>query len=391
MNTIISSSYRLKTRLALAGRESETHFGFVNTPVYRGSTVLHESVEALLNRTARFSYGTKGTPLSAGLEEAWSELSHAAGTILVPSGLAAIALALMSCLNNGDHCLVSDSVYRPTRLFCDGMLRGFGVETQYYDPRIGSEIEELMRPNTRAIVVESPGSETFEIQDIPAMCAIAHARDSVVIADNTWATPLFFDAHAHGVDLVVEAGTKYLSGASDLLLGLVSSNERCWKKLRTTFDMLAIPAGPEDVFLALRGLRSLPLRLAAHQEQGLEMARWFSTREEVAQVLYPPLPSHPDYDLWKRDFTGATSLFSVILKPVSEEKVHAMLNTLALFGIGYSWGGYTSLVVPFDCRSYRTASDWNPQGPCLRFYIGLEDVEDLKEDLEKGFAILAHP
>src|SRR3954466_9315133 len=261
-------------RLVTAGRAPEEQHGFVNTPIYRGSTVLYPNTEKFLRRDAKYTYGTKGTPTTNSLEVAWTELCNAAGTVLVPSGLAAISIALLSCLKAGDHLLVPDSVYRPTRNFCDTILKRFGVETTYYDPLLGAEIATLFKPNTRAVFTEAPGSLSFEMQDIPAIAAAAHARDVLVLMDNTWATPLFFSAHAKGVDISIEAGTKYLSGASDLLLGLVSANERCWKDLRTTFDTMAPCAGPEDVFLALRGLRSMRVRLLHQQQSALTIARW---------------------------------------------------------------------------------------------------------------------
>ena len=245
-----------------------------------------------------------------------------------------------------------------------------------------------MRPNTRAVLTESPGSETFEIQDVPAIAEVAHAHGACVIMDNTWATPLFFSAHAHGVDLAVEAGTKYLSGHADLLLGLVSANETWFERLHRTVDLMAIPPGPEDVFLALRGLRSMDLRLREAERQGLALARWLSDRPEVLRVIHPALPDHPGHGLWKRDFTGSSGLFSIVLKPVSEAAVAAFLDGLELFGLGYSWGGYESLAVPFDCTAYRTATRFAPGGPTVRFSVGLEDIEDLKADLDRGFARL---
>jgi cystathionine beta-lyase len=376
------------TRLVTAGRDPFAQHGFVNTPIYRGSTVLYRNTEDFLKRAARFTYGTKGTPTTESLEVAWNELTGAAGTVLVPSGLAAIAVALMSCLKAGDHLLVTDSVYRPTRNFCDTILRRFGVETTYYDPLIGANIATLFRPNTRAVFTEAPGSLSFEMQDIPAIAAVARARDIIVLMDNTWATPLFFSAHAKGVDIAVDAGTKYLSGASDLLLGLVSANERCWKDLRATFDTMAICAGPEDVFLALRGLRSMRVRLLHQQQSGLAVARWLSGRPEVARVLHPALETDPGHAIWKRDFTGASSLFSVIFKPMPDKAAHAFINALPLFGIGASWGGFESLAIPFDCKPFRTATPWNPGGPAVRFHIGLEDVGDLTADMENGFAAM---
>lgn len=379
---------RARTRLVYAGREPDEQFGFVNTPIYRGSTVLSPNVEQLRRSDARFVYGTSGTPTTEALEIAWSELAGAAGTVLTPTGLAAITIALMTAASAGDHILVTDSTYRPTRAFCDGYLRRMNVETTYYDPALGAAIADLIRPNTTAVLVEAPGSQSFEMQDVPAIAAAARARGVCVIMDNTWATPLFFPPHERGVDMAVEAGTKYLSGHSDMMMGLVSANAEWFKRLRQTFDLFAMCAGPEDCFLALRGLRTLELRLREAEAQGLAMARWLETRPEVKQVLHPALPSHPGHAIWKRDFLGSTGLFSIILEPVPQRAVDAMLDSLKLFGLGYSWGGYESLVIPFDCARYRTATTWAPGGPALRFQIGLEDVDDLKEDLEAGFAVL---
>ena len=377
-----------RTRLVQAGRDPSAQHGFVNTPIYRGSTVLYPTADDLLHRRARYVYGTAGTPTTEALERAWTELTGAAGTVLTPSGLAAVSLALLSCLKSGDHLLMTDSAYRPTRVFCDTVLRRFGVETTYYDPLVGADIAALLRPNTAAVFTESPGSQSFEMQDVPAIAAAAHAGGAVVLMDNTWATPLFFSPHERGVDLAVEAGTKYLSGGSDLLLGLVSANERCWRRLRATFDAMAVCAGPEDVFLALRGLRSLSLRLKEHERQALELARWLAARPEVDRVLHPGLAGDPGHAVWRRDFKGSTGLFSAILKPASSEAVAAMLDGLELFGMGFSWGGFESLVIPFDCATYRSATTWKPGGPALRFHIGFEDVDDLKADLDAGFARL---
>ena len=377
-----------RTRLVHAGREPSEQFGFVNTPIYRGSTVLYPSMDALMRRDARYSYGTKGSPTIEALETAWSELSGAATTVLVPSGLAAVAVALFAAVEAGCHILVTDSVYRPTRAFCDGLLRRMGVETEYYDPMIGADIARLMRPNTKVVFTEAPGSQTFEVQDIPAISKAARAHGACVIMDNTWATPIFFPPHERGVDLAVEAGTKYLSGHSDLLLGLVSANKEWAARLRDAFDLMAPCAGPEDVFLALRGLRSMRLRVDEAQKQGLEMARWMQTRPEVAKVLHPAFPDCPGHDVWKRDFLGSTGLFSVILKPASAKAVAAMIDGLELFGLGFSWGGFESLLTPFDVKGIRTATGWTPGGPCLRLQIGLEDLDDLKADLARGFARL---
>ena len=347
-----------RTRLVHAGRDPSAQHGFVNTPIYRGSTVLYPSTDAFMHRRARFPYGTRGTPTIASLEDAWSDLAGAAGTVLTPSGLAAVTIALMAVAKAGDHMLVTDSVYRPTRTFCDTILARLGVETTYYDPRIGAGIASLMRPNTRVVFTEAPGSLTFEMQDIPAICVAAHAGGACAIMDNTWATPLFFPPHAHGVDICIEAGTKYLSGGSDLLLGLTSANEAHARRLRYTFDSFAMCAGPEDVFLGLRGLRTMALRLR----------------------------TDPGHALWRRDFKGSSGLFGVVLKPGSKAAAAALIDGLELFGLGASWGGFESLVLPFQAATFRTASRWEPDGPTIRFHIGLEDTDDLKADLDAGFA-----
>jgi cysteine-S-conjugate beta-lyase len=374
-----------RTKLVHAGRHPSDQHGFVNTPVYRGSTVLFPTFDDFSTRNAPFSYGTKGTPTIEALESAWTELTGAAGTVLAPTGLAAITLALFTAVKAGDHILVTDAVYLPSRIFCDTVLARMGVETTYYDPLLGTGIEHLIRPHTSVILIETPGSQTFEVQDVPGIAALARSKGICTILDNTWATPLFFPPHARGVDIAVEAGTKYLGGHSDLLIGLVSATSFWFPRLRATFDAFAMCAGPEDVFLALRGLRTLDLRLREAERQALDLAHWLAGRKEVLQVLHPALSSCPGHDLWKRDFFGSSGLFSVLIAPCSRTALAAMLDGLKLFGMGYSWGGFESLVIPFDCRSYRSATEWNPPGPALRFSVGLEDIEDLKADLDAGF------
>ena len=382
------ASLRRRSRLVNLGRDVELSHGFVNLPPFRGSTVLYPDVETLKNGAQRYTYGRRGTPTLEALSSAWTDLCGAAGTKLVPSGIAAIVASLMAALSAGDHLLMSDSVYGPSRAFADRTLKRMGIETTYYDPRVGAGIEALMRPNTRAVFTESPGSETFEVQDVPAIAEVAHARGACVILDNTWATPLFFSPHTHGVDIALEAGTKYLSGHSDLLLGLVSANEEWFDRLHRSTELMGIPAGPEDVFLALRGLRTMDLRLREAERQGLALATWLRERPEVLRVIHPALPDHPDHRLWKRDFSGSSGLFSIVLKPGSEAAVAALLDGLELFGLGYSWAGFESLVVPVDCTPRRTATRFAPGGPMLRFSVGLEDIEDLKADLDRGFTRL---
>ena len=378
------------TRLAQLGRMSEAHHGFVNTPIYRGSTVLFKTLDDLEQVRARYVYGTAGTPTLESLESAWTALSGAAGTVLCPSGLGAVALALLSSLGQGDHLLMPDSVYLPSRSLCSDLLERFGVETTFYDPLLGARLESLVRPNTSTLFLESPGSQTFEVQDVPRITAFAARRGIRTIIDNTWATPLFFAAHEHGCDLSVEAGTKYLSGHSDLLLGLVSANASAWPALKKTSRSMAMLPGAEDCYLALRGMRTLHIRLQEAQRRGLEIARWLQSQPEVMTLLHPAFPSCPGHALWKRDFKGCTGVFSIILRPgFSRPALADMLDHLAIFGMGYSWGGFESLIIPFDCRDYRTATHWNPGGFGLRLQIGLEDVDDLKADLRAGLDRLA--
>ena len=379
-----------QTRLVTAGRDADRQFGFVNPPVYHASTVLYPTAEDQVAHRARYLYGRRGTPTSEAFENALKELEGPGceGVALLPSGLAAIATALMATTSAGDHILVTDSVYRPTRNYCDGILKRFGVETTYYDPLIGADIASLFRPNTRVVFVEAPGSQSFEMQDIPAIAAVAHDKGAAVLMDNTWATPLFFDAFAKGVDLSIQAGTKYIGGHSDIMFGTVSANTATIARLKETVGDLGLCAGPDDIYLALRGLRTLSVRLARHQDSALTIAKWLAARSEVARVLHPALESEPGHAIWKRDFSGASGLFSIVLKPASERAVYAFMNELSLFGMGYSWGGFESLVILFDCTEYRTATKWAPGGPTLRFHIGLEDVGDLVADLERGFAAM---
>jgi cysteine-S-conjugate beta-lyase len=380
-----------ETRLVTAGRDPQAYHGYVNPPVYHASTLLYPTAEDQVAHRGRYSYGRRGTPTSEALEGALASLEGegCAGVALLPSGLAAISTALLATAGAGDHILVSDSVYRPTRTFCDGVFKRLGVETTYYDPLLGAEISKLFKANTRVVFVEAPGSQSFEMQDIPTIAQVAHDKGALVLMDNTWATPLYFRAFDKGVDLSIQAGTKYIGGHADLMFGCVAANAKTVSRLKDTTYTMGLCVGPDDMYLALRGLRTLGLRLARHYQSGLRVARWLEQRPEVLRVLHPALDSNPGHPIWRRDFTGACGLFSIVLKPRPQQAVYALMNALTLFGMGYSWGGFESLVIAFDCAEYRTATQWAPGGPTLRFHIGLEDPDDLIADLERGFAAYA--
>jgi cystathionine beta-lyase len=382
-----SNPQKAETTLVTAGRDTKAQKGFVNPPVVHGSTVLYPTAEDLHAHRGEYQYGRRGTPTTKALQEALMALEgpQCAGVGIAPSGLSAITTTLLAVLKAGDHLLVCDNAYRPTRNFCDGLLAGYGVATTYFDPLTGAGVAELFKPNTKAILLEAPGSQSFEMPDIPAIAAVAHGRGALVIDDNTWATPLFHRSLDQGVDISIQAATKYIGGHSDIMFGTISANAKAWPLIAETIRLLGVCAGPDDVFLALRGLRTLAVRLAQHHRSGLEMARWLATRPEVVRVLHPALESDPGHTIWKRDFTGASGLFSIVLKPAPQKAVDALLDAVTLFGMGFSWGGFESLVIPFDCAPYRSATKWAPGGPTLRLHIGLENVEDLKSDLERGF------
>ena len=386
------------TRLAHFARDPHAHHGFVNTPVHRGSTVLFPTLDALEAAmradTLRgpFVYGLVGNPNSRELEAMLAHLDGGAGAVVVESGLAAVVLPLLAHLSAGDHLLMTDSCYGPTRHLCTAYLARMGVETTFYDPRIGAGIDALIRPNTRAAFLESPGSLTFEVQDVPGIARVCRARGVVTMIDATWATPIHFRALEHGVDIVVHALTKYQSGNSDILLGgVVARDEDGWRRLKLAAELHGHYAHPDDCMQCLRGLRSLEVRLSRHEASALAVARWLESRAEVARVLHPALPSHPDHAIWRRDFTGSTGLFGCVLRPLPGGRagLKAFLESLELFGMGFSWGGFESLIVASDVRSSRVAAPWTDEGPLLRFQIGLEDPRDLISDLERGFAAAA--
>jgi cystathionine beta-lyase len=349
---------------------------------------LFESVAEMRAAAPKFGehyYGLHGGPTQWALAEALSELEPGAGgTMLYSSGLAAVTAALLSVLKAGDELLMVDSVYGPTRRFCDVFLDRYGVSTRYYDPMAGADVDALIGDRTRAIFMESPGSLTLEVQDVPAMCAAAKARGIATLLDNTWATPLFFPALAAGVDLSILAGTKYVGGHSDVMLGSVTATPDWYPRLERTSWDLGHALSPDDAWLGARGLRTMGVRLRQHQESGLEIARWLDARPEVARVLHPALPGCPGHELWARDFKGASGLFSFVLSAGSDAARTRLIESLELFGIGYSWGGYESLVVPVDPEKLRTATRWEAEGPVVRLNIGLEDPEDLIADLDRG-------
>jgi len=376
------------THLIHTGRDPSEQHGFVNPPVYRGSTVIFPTLEALHKKNQPYTYGRRGTPTVRALETAIAALEGGVETRLTASGYQAVTTALLAFVEAGDHILMTDSVYQPTRQFCDYHLKRLGVETEYYDPLVGAGIAQLVRPNTRLIFTESPGSQTFEVQDIPAIAGVARARKLWLLMDNTWASPLYFKPFQHGVDVSIQAATKYIVGHADALLGAITSNSRAARHIELSAGTLGACPGSEETFLGLRGLRTLDVRMKRHEASALAIADWLQSRPEVAHVLHPALPSDPGHALWSRDFLGACGLFSIVLQPASERALAAMLDGLQLFGMGYSWGGFESLIIPFDPSSYRTATTWHAPGPALRIHIGLEDHADLKADLEAGFARL---
>ena len=386
------------TRLAQAGRRPEwtgmpgQPGGIVSPPVWRASTILYDDVAHLRKAAAsstheRLFYGRKGTPTAWSLADALTEMEpEAAGTMLYPSGVAAIGCALMAVLKPGDRLLMVDSAYDPTRNFCEQVLRPWGVETVYYDPTIGEGIAGLISDNTRAIFLESPGSLTFGVQDVPAITAIARDRGVTTLIDNTWATPLYLPALSLGVDISILACTKYIVGHSDVMMGSVSATEAWFPRLRQTAYLFGQMVSPDDAWLAARGLRTLGIRLRQHQDSALAIAHWLEEQPEVARVLHPGLPSSPGHALWQRDFSGATGLFSFVLKGGDEKARAALIDGLAHFGIGYSWGGFESLALPVDPARYRSATRWEAEGPAVRLHIGLEDPADLIADLDAGLA-----
>ena len=392
MSSASPSSSKPATQIVQGGRRKAWTQGIVSPPVWRASTILYDSVADLEcgktgNADGQLFYGRRGTPTQWSLADAITSMEpEAAGTMLYPSGVAAIAGALLAVLNPGDELLMTDSAYDPTRSFCDGFLARFGVKTIYYDPMIGEGIGALINEQTRAIFMESPGSLTFEVQDVPAIVAVAKARGLVTLIDNTWATPLLLPALGIGVDLSVIACTKYIVGHSDVMAGSVTANAACWVDLRRVAQQLGQYLSPDDAWLAARGMRTLDVRMQRHQESALRIAHWLAEQPEVARVLHPALPSCPGHELWARDFSGASGLFSFVLNGGNNRARAALIDGLAHFGIGYSWGGFESLALPVDPQKHRSATQWQAEGPVIRLQIGLEDADDLIADLAAGLA-----
>lgn len=378
------SKLGINTRLAHGGYDPTDYHGFVNPPVVHASTVLFPDAQTMAAGNQQYTYATHGTPTTDALCRAIDELEGSAGTLLVPSGLAAVTIPLLAFLSPGDHLLMVDTCYGNTRHFCNTMLKRLGVETQYYDPLVGAGIEKLIKPNTKVVFTESPGSNTFEIQDIPAIAAKAHAAGAVVMMDNTWATALYFKALDFGVDISIHAATKYPTGHSDVLMGTISANEKHLKKLKEANKAIGLCVSSDDAYQVLRGLRTMGVRMERHAENALAIAEWLEQQDGVVEVLHPALPSHAGNALWKRDFGGAGGVFSFVLTG-GKPQAHAFLNALKIFGLGYSWGGYASLALHVRL-SDREITGKNYAGPVIRLQIGLEDKEDLMADIANGLA-----
>lgn len=378
------------TQVVVGGRRAEYTGPVVNPPVWRASTHLYADVAALEaakkpSKHEQFFYGRRGGPTQWALAEALTEMEPgAAGTMLYPSGVAAIACALLAVLKPGDMLLMADNAYDPSRSFADGFLKRFGVETRYYDPTVGGDIAAHFCDRTRAILLESPGSLTFEVQDVPAICAAAKARDIVTLLDNTWATPYFFTALQKGVDITILAGTKYIVGHSDAMVGCVTANAKCWPAVQAMARELGQVLSPDDAYLASRGLRTMAIRLKAHEASALRIAQWLDIHDDVVRVLHPAMPTCPGHELWRRDFTGSSGLFSFVLRG-SKAKAAALIDALTLFGIGYSWGGFESLALPVHPEKFRTTTIWPADQTVVRLQIGLEDADDLIADLAAAF------
>ncbi len=376
-----------ETILTHSGRHPFDHFGVVNTPVFRASTILSPTYADRKREKGEREprYGRRGTPTTFTLEDVLADIEGGDHCVICPSGLSAITTAILPFVSQGDHILMADCVYGPARNFATKFLPRFGISTTFFDPAIGAGIAGLIHENTKVVYLESPGSLTFEIQDTPAIAEAAKKRGCIVITDNTWATGLYFKPFELGCDISVHAATKYIVGHSDAMLGAITCTAETYGPIQEAWSQLGVAAPPDDVYLGTRGVRTMAVRLAQHHKNGLEVAHWLESRLQVARVLHPGLPSHPDHALWQRDFSGASGLFSFVLNPVSDAQLEAHFDGLELFGMGSSWGGYESLMTPNDPSAYRTATEWNAEGPLVRLHVGLENPADLIADIEAGF------
>jgi cysteine-S-conjugate beta-lyase len=373
-----------ETLLTHGGRHPDDHFGFMNNPVFRGSTIQFKTLDELEAQQQPYLYGRAGNPTTKGVEQLITALEGAAGTVLLPSGLAAVTTSMLACLSSGDDILITDSVYEPGRIFATSFLKRMGISARFYDPRIGSDIRGLIQPNTKAIYCESPGSQTFEVQDLPAIVEVARQRGIRTIVDNTWATPLYHKPLAHGADIVLHAGTKMFVGHSDAFLGTISATADALPSVQDARARIGFFTSGDEAFLAARGMRTLAIRMREHSERGLELASWLEQQPGVQQVLHPGLESHPDHAIFARDFSGSGSLFGFVLAPKGRAAVAALLDHLELMAMGYSWGGYESLLLPVKPKRSRTAVPWTLEGNLFRLHVGLEAVEDLRTDLAKA-------
>ncbi|MCL1142995.1 cystathionine beta-lyase [Shewanella gaetbuli] len=387
----MSKNSQQSTQIVSLGRDKKYTKGIINPPVFRASTVVFDTMDdmrfAIKNKTnGELFYGRRGTPTHFSFQEAIAELEGGAGTALYPSGAGAISSALLSFLKSGDHLLMVDSAYEPTRDLCDKMLAGFGIETTYYDPMIGEGIRDLIKPNTKVLFLESPGSITMEVQDVPTLSKIAHEHNIIVMLDNTWASPINSRPFEMGVDISIQAATKYIVGHSDVMMGTATATEAHWPTLRENSYLMGQTTSPDDVFLAARGLRTLGVRMAQHHKNGLEIANWLKNRPEVDHVRHPAFETCPGHEFFKRDFTSANGLFSFVLKQGNLKSVTAFVENMQHFKMGFSWGGYESLILGvFGIDKIRTATQWDSSKPLIRLHIGLEDTQDLIADLEQAF------
>ena len=378
------NAYRAETQLVLAGRSPELNGQFVSPPVVRASTVLFENTAQLCGKEeAKYTYGLTSTPTIEALVNAINDLEDAYGTVIVPSGLAACTVAIMAAVGAGDQILMPDNVYSPTRRFCDHTLRKFNIDVTYYDPLIGDDISSLFKDNIKAIFMEAPGSHTFEMPNVKAFVAAAKEVGATTLIDNTWASPLLFKPVPYGIDYSIQAATKYLAGHSDALIGSISTNEKHWHDIRTTHQNIGVQGGTEEMYLTLRGMRTMALRMDRQEENALTIAHWLQSQPEVARVLHPALPDDPGHEIWKELIGRSSGLFGFVLRDLSQEAASAMLDGFDLFGLGYSWGGFESLAVLSQLDKIRTTTKWT-EGPTIRLSIGLEHPEDLMDDLRAG-------